>query len=443
MTAHPLAGRHERDAAAGTTALLSAVLGPPEGWGIGVRLWDGSRLGPHDAPATIVLRHSWSLRHMLWPPGDTAAGEAFVFGDVDVEGSLEAVFGALMPVLERERRPAHLLRLMRLVWRLPAPPTPPERRHASAPTGAAHSKDRDREVVRHHYDLPVEFYRLWLDRRMQYSCGYFERPDADLDTAQEAKLAHICRKLRLRPGDRLLDIGCGWGGLLEYAVSHYGVRGLGVTLSQPQTDEANARFSRAGLSDAVHAEVLDYRDLQGEFDAIASVGMAEHVGAANLHQYFSKALALLRPGGLFLNHAISAAWSEPRRRRESGFIQRYVFPDGELVPISTMLAEAERAGFEVRDVENLREHYATTLRHWVGRLEAAHERAALAADEVVYRIWRLYMSGCAYNFDRGALGICQSLLHKPTGGPSALPPTRADWYAAAGTATPVLPARQR
>jgi cyclopropane-fatty-acyl-phospholipid synthase len=417
-------------AASVTAAALSAALGPPDRWGFAVRLWDGTRLGPASAPATVVLRHPWSLRRIFWPPGDTAPGEAFIFGDADVEGSLEAVFAAVAPMFEPGYwKPGVVIGLLRMLARLPAAPARRHRLHAASPAGAAHSRERDRDVVRHHYDVPVEFFRLWLDPRLQYSCAYFEREDDDLETAQAAKLEYICRKLRLKPGDRLLDIGCGWGGLLEYAAERRGVTGIGVTLSPPQAAEANARFARSGLGGRVRAEVLDYRDVTGAFDAVVSVGMVEHVGEANLPRYFSKAFSLLRPGGVFLNHGIATPWSRPWPKHGSGFVQRYVFPDGELLPISRMVTEAERAGFEVRDVENLREHYALTLRHWVRRLEAGHARAAEVADEVIYRIWTLYMSGSAWNFHRGALEIFQALLYKPSGGPAALPLTRADWYA--------------
>lgn len=420
----------QRSAADDTVTLAQEVFGPPDAWGISLRLWDGTQVGAQDAPATIVLHHPWTLRSMLWPPDSRTLGEAFIFGDVDVEGDLEAVLAAFWPIVEggewrQPRKAAHLLRLLR---RLPAPPPRASRGRAAAPMGQVHSVDRDREAVRFHYDVSSDFYRLWLDERMQYLCGYFEGPDVDLDTAQSAKLEHICRKLRLSPGDRLLDIGCGWGGLLEYAAEHFGVSGLGITLSEPQAHEANDRFARAGLSDWVRAEVRDYRELDGEFDALVSVGMVEHVGRAQLHEYCERAYELLRPGGVFLLHGITAKWEE-RPGPMDPFIAHYVFPDGELTPISELLSAAESVGFEVRDVENLRAHYATTLRHWVRNLEAQREEAIALTDEVTYRIWRLYMTGTAYNFERGGIGVCQSLLHKPTGGHSGLPPTRADWYA--------------
>jgi cyclopropane-fatty-acyl-phospholipid synthase len=412
-----------------TAALLAAVLGPIEAWRVRVKLWEGTVLGPASSPGAIVLKHPWSLRAMLWPPGEVSAGEAYIFGDVDAEGDLESIFDALSPVLDLEwRQPRRFAQLMRLLLRLPSPPQLAEKPHAASTSGIEHSRTRDRQAVRHHYDVSGDFYKLWLDGRMQYSCGYFEHDGADLESAQTAKVAHICRKLRLEHGHQLLDIGCGWGGLLEYAATHFGASGLGVTLSEPQAAEANARFERAGVSDRVRAQVIDYRDVEGEFDAIASIGMVEHVGAVNLPQYFERAFQLLKPGGVFLNHGIVSAWSDRPSPPKDSFIGKYVFPDGELVPISAMLAEAEKQGFEVRDVENLREHYAKTLRHWVGRLQERAQHAVESTDEITYRIWLLYMSGSAYNFERGNIGVCQSLLHRPTGGHSGLPPTRHDWY---------------
>jgi cyclopropane-fatty-acyl-phospholipid synthase len=251
-----------------------------------------------------------------------------------------------------------------------------------------------------------------------------------LDGAQENKLEHICRKLRLRPGQRLLDIGCGWGGLIIYAAQHYGVDATGITLSQPQADLANQRIAQAGLEDRCRAVVRDYRELdvaQG-FDALASIGMFEHVGAARLQTYFHQAWRLLRTGGLFLNHGITRRVGDPILQRRT-FSSTYVFPDCELVPISTSLRIAESVGFEVRDVESLREHYAFTLRHWVRRLEAEHKRALQFVDEPTYRVWRLFMSGSAYSFTIGRLNVHQALLVKPgSKGKSGLPLTRMDLY---------------
>jgi cyclopropane-fatty-acyl-phospholipid synthase len=251
-----------------------------------------------------------------------------------------------------------------------------------------------------------------------------------LDTAQERKLDYICRKLRLRPGQRLLDIGCGWGGLVIYAAEHYGVEATGITLSQPQTDLANARIAAAGLSDRYCVKVCDYRkvDDPGMYDALVSVGMFEHVGSALLPAYFAQAWRLLKPGGVFLNHGI-ARRAISKSAHGPTFFNTYVFPDGELVPINVTLQAAEGVGFEVRDVESLREHYAMTLRHWVRRLEAAHGEALRYVDEPTYRVWRLFMSGSAYGFQSGLINVYQALLvRQNASGESGLPLTRKDWY---------------
>lgn len=265
---------------------------------------------------------------------------------------------------------------------------------------------------------------------MVYSCAYFLSPEDSLNQAQEQKLEHICRKLRFRPVQRLLDIGCGWGGLVIFAAERYGVEALGITLSQPQADLANERIAHAGLADRCRVEVRDYREVNEVhgYDALASVGMFEHVGESRLETYFQQAWRLLRPGGLFLNHGITRRATDQRRRGRS-FSDEYVFPDGELTPISTSLHIAEKVRFEVRDVESLREHYAMTLRHWVRRLEAHHEQALQFVDEPTYRVWRLFMSGSAHGFASGRLNAHQTLLVKPgPEGQSGLPLTRADLY---------------
>jgi cyclopropane-fatty-acyl-phospholipid synthase len=412
-----------------TVAFLTEVLGPPESWELGVELWDGTRLGPVAVRTRIVLTHPWSLRSLFLPPTGVNIGEAYIFGDMDVEGDIEHVFDVLDELAELEwRRPAVFARFARRLLALPTPRSGRDPSRAPVATGVLHSRARDREAVRYHYDVSNEFYRKWLDSRMQYSCGYFASPDDTLDAAQEAKMDYICRKLRLEQGDRLLDIGCGWGGLLEHAALNYGVYGLGVTLSEPQAALANERLRAAGVADRVRVEVRDYRETGGEFDKIVSVGMVEHVGEKMLKPYFSLAMQLLKPGGVFLNHGITTTWKGKGRLGKNTFSGRYVFPDGELLPVSIVLGAAEAVGFEVRDVESLREHYARTLRHWVTNIEAAHDEVVEETDEVTYRIWRLFMASSAHYFDNGYLSVFQSLLRKPSGGPASLPPTRDDWY---------------
>jgi cyclopropane-fatty-acyl-phospholipid synthase len=404
-----------------------------------VRLWDGTSWESEPGrPArfTLVLKHPGALRTMFlgsgWrpsAPSELAFGEAYVYDDLDVEGDIHAVFPVAEYLLAQRGSLAERARLALELLQLPAPAREYRGRRAARLHGGRHSQARDRAAVTYHYDTSNDFYALYLDAQMVYSCAYFQTPEDSLDTAQRQKLDYVCRKLRLRPGMRLLDVGCGWGALVMHAAREYGVEARGITLSQPQATLANERIRAAGLAGRCVVQIADYRALDepAQYDALVSVGMAEHVGAAKLDEYFARVWRLLRPGGVFLNHAIG--WN-PMHRRDRGpsFVDRYVFPDGELLPINTMLRAAETNGFEVRDVESLREHYALTLRHWVRRLEAAHAAAVAATDEATYRVWRAYMAGSAHGFETGRLNVYQSLLAKPAGGRSSLPLTRADWY---------------
>ena len=416
-----------------TLRLLDELLGDDAAQRVGVRLWDGA-LWPDDAPrpATVVLKHPGALRQMFLPGTELGLAEAYLYDDFDIEGQIEAVFDLAETLSQKGPGLVQKLGLAHDLLRLPGGPQREHGRRGRAKLGGKrHSIERDRQAVRYHYDVSNDFYALWLDRRLVYSCAYFETPDDELDTAQERKLDYICRKLRLRPNQRLLDIGCGWGGLVIHAAQHYDVEALGITLSQPQADLANERIAAAGLADRCRVEVRDYREMDEPdgYDALVSVGMFEHVGAALLPTYFELARQLLKPGGVFLNHGI-ANTSTDRPRHGPSFSDTYVFPDGELTPISTTLRAAEASGFEVRDVESLREHYALTLRHWVRRLEAHHEQALQFVDEPTYRVWRLFMSGSAHGFSAGRLNVYQALLLKPgERGQSGLPLTRADWYA--------------
>jgi cyclopropane-fatty-acyl-phospholipid synthase len=275
---------------------------------------------------------------------------------------------------------------------------------------------------------------------MVYSCAYFHRDDDTLDRAQEAKLDLVCRKLRLEPGDRFLDIGCGWGALVIHAATHYGVDAVGVTLSTRQADLATKRIAEAGLSKCCRIELRDYRDVAaiGPFDKLASVGMVEHVGVDHLPQYFESAYSALAPGGLFLNHGIvSVEAGRPRRWRDAvarrlwkadAFIDQYVFPDGKLGPFYEIIHAAEAVGFETRDVESLREHYARTLTEWIRRLERNRERAVAIVGETAFRVWRLYMTASERGFEAGDLNVLQTLLSKPREGHTYLPPTREDLF---------------
>lgn len=399
---------------------------------IGVRLWDGTPW-PDARPraATIVLKHPAALREMFSSGTAKGLGEAFLRDDFDLEGDIETAVNLAIALEERPMNWLSGLGAFLRLHRLPAK----RRQRADTRNGAArerriHSLERDRTSVSFHYDLSNDFYRLWLDSRMVYSCAYFRSPEDDLEQAQEAKLEHICRKLRLWPGQRLLDIGCGWGGLAIHAAKHHGVQVTGVTLSQAQASWAREAVERAGLGDTVRIERRDYREVSDSdgFDAIVSVGMAEHVGREHLPEYFATAWKLLRPGGVFLNHAIGEGRRSNRFRGPS-FVDEYVFPDADIPPIPLVLEAATGAGFEVRDVENLREHYTLTLRHWLKRLEAAHAAALGFVNEATYRVWRLYMAASAHGFDHGDLAVYQTLLSRSTvSGSAHLPLTRRDWY---------------
>lgn len=418
-------------AAAVTERILDRLFG--SGRSFTVRLWNGDSL-PADGSSkfTLVLSHAGSLRRVLLPPSDLSMGEAFARGDFDVEGNLEsAVETVVQAASNRSARDWMSVG----IWSLALPRTmangmTPARAQLR---GRKHSLDRDHSAVRHHYDAGNDFYALWLDRRMVYSCAYFPTGTEDLDAAQEAKLEHICRKLRLQPGERLLDIGCGWGGLVIYAAERYGVRTLGVTLSEPQARYAQEQIAARGLSERAEVRVCDYREVsEPPFDKLVSVGMFEHVGRSRLPEYFRQAWKLLRPEGLFLNHGIAARVTARLRKRIASrlsFTQAHIFPDGELQPLSETLSAAEDVGFEVRDVENLREHYARTLRLWLQNLEREKDRAVTLVGEGRYRIWRLFLASSAQGFAAGRTEVCQSLLAKPGElGTVPLPPTRADLY---------------
>jgi cyclopropane-fatty-acyl-phospholipid synthase len=383
-----------------------------------LRLWNGRRLGPDDRGYRLVLAHPWALRALLVPPSDLQAGETYVAGGVDVEGSMVAALRDLRAL--RAGLPLRLrLEAGVVALRLPAPPQRLDAGRVHL-TGRRHDPARDAAAVRHHYDVGNDFYRLVLDRELVYSCAYFDERDRDapvtdrsvLDRAQRRKLELVCRKLLLQPGDRFLDIGCGWGALVLHAARHHGVHALGVTLSEQQAALARDRVAAAGLGDRVRIELRDYRDVTGSFDAIASVGMVEHVGSDQLPRYVRHLHGLLADGGRLLNHGITTG-----RRTEvrdfgadpDNFIGRHVFPDGALVPAHHMMALLERGGFEVWDVEQLRPHYARTLQHWVANLEDAYDRATALAGETRARTWRAYLAGSVIGFETANLGVVQVL----------------------------------
>ena len=297
-----------------------------------------------------------------------------------------------------------------------------------------HTRPADRRSIQHHYDVGNDFYSLWLDQNRVYSCGYFAKDGDSLDVAQERKLDHICRKLNLNAGEKFLDIGCGWGGLIIWAAKNYGVHATGITLSDEQLAFARSRIEQLGLQEKIDVRLMDYRDLSSDvqYDKIASVGMFEHVGRLNLPQYFSKIYSLLKPGGVVLNHGITTnSLDDHALGSDIGrFVDEYVFPGGELVHLSTVIGEMASQGIEVWDAESLRPHYAKTLWEWVKRLEGASDRAQELVGEKRYRIWKIYMAGSAHAFDRGWISIFQILGVKPFDtGVTPYPMTREHVYA--------------
>ncbi|MCP3994775.1 MAG: class I SAM-dependent methyltransferase [bacterium] len=376
-----------------------------------MRAWTGVEWGPEDARATVVLSNPSALRSMLLPPTDLAAAEAYIYGDVDFEGDLYSLLRFAASLSEGNRSAFATARLLRLLRKLPEEDGQAERPRPHF-GGFLHSRRRDRAAVSHHYDTGNAFFEQFLDPSMVYSCAHFLSPREPLEEAQLRKLDLICRKLRLTPGMHLLDVGCGWGALVIHAAREYGVRATGITLSEEQAHRARLRVEKEHLSGQVEIEVTDYRDIRGEFDAIASVGMVEHVGRKELNSYFKALRKLLAPGGQLLNHGIVTR-DRKRGRTKPSFVNTYVFPDGELTNVDEVIAAAEAAGFELRDVESLRSSYALTLQRWATNLESNREAAIAASTEHVYRIWRLYMTGSSVAFDRAALSVYQLLLSDP------------------------------
>jgi cyclopropane-fatty-acyl-phospholipid synthase len=411
-----------------------------------IRAWDGSEAGPPGAPV-LVIRDRRALRRVLYRPDELGLARGWVAGELDVEGDLyEALtsFARISQELDVTADPPSPLRrlaqlrdpkvrsVIRDLVRLAGPGLPPKppAEEVRVLHGGVHSLRRDREAISHHYDVGNDFYELVLGESMVYSCAYFESPATPLAEAQRAKLDLICRKLGLRPGQRLLDVGCGWGSMALHAAENYGVSVVGVTLSNEQATYARKRIAGAGLTDRVDIRLQDYREIpDGPFDAISSIGMAEHVGEGEYRRYADELYGLLRPGGRLLNHQIS------RRPQDSPytldpFIASYVFPDGELSPVGSTVSVLEDAGFEVRDVHAIRENYALTLRHWVRNLERDWDRAVRLTSPGRARVWRLYMAASAVAFEENRIGVNQVLaVRTRETGFSGMPLTREAWMA--------------
>lgn len=405
--------------------------------GLHIRFWDGDVIivGAGQPAATIIFHSASIFRELILKRNPLRLADAYFSGKVEVDGDLYELFSQKvhfhtlkMSANDRLAVLASAL-LIKDAKRIPERDTIPTRGNKLALTRKS-TKAANRDAIAFHYDVSNDFYRLWLDREMVYSCAYFETADDSLEQAQQNKLHHICRKLRLKPGERLLDVGCGWGALICWAAKHYGVIAHGITLSRQQFEYAQSKIRTLGMEDRVTVEMRDYRDLPGTalYDKVSSIGMFEHVGLGNLPIYFRAVQDVLKPGGLFLNHGITSDQEGWPKTVGTEFMRRYVFPDGELDTIGNIQRVMERESFEILDVEGLRQHYALTLRNWVERLDAQRHEALQHVGASTYRIWKLYMTACALQFEQGGIGLYQILLAKRDGRPAAIPLTRRDVY---------------
>jgi cyclopropane-fatty-acyl-phospholipid synthase len=406
--------------------LLESVLGPD----LPVRLvaYDGSALGPPDATSRVVIRTPEAMHRIITGFGrELAFARAYVAGDIDIEGDIYAVialkdrFGGVRPSVALMREVAQALGVEDVKSLLKLRPLPPPDEEVKL-RGRRHSKRRDAKAIHAHYDVSNDFYRMVLGPSLTYSCAVLEHEDDSLERAQANKYELISRKLALRPDMRLLDIGCGWGGMVLHAAKHHGVQAVGITISEAQAELARKRVVDAGLADRVEIRLQDYRDVHdGPFDAVSSIGMFEHVGLDHLAEYFGQIRRVLRPGGRLLNHGICRPAGQRERLNSRGFLHRYVFPDGELMEVGKVVSAIQGQGLEVRHSEGLREHYALTLRQWVANLEANWDDAVSEVGAPRARIWRLYMAGSALAFEAGQTQIHQVLAVAADRGRSGFP----------------------
>lgn len=385
---------------------------------VAIRFYDGSVLGPLDAGTAVVVRSPDALRRIVHAPGELGFSRAYVAGDIDIEGDIYAALALRDHVAQTTLRWRDVVTGLRLVGPRVLRPLarPPEEARLH---GRRHSTARDAAAIAHHYDVGNDFYRLLLGPSLTYSCAVWDDDTESLEAAQAAKHELVCRKLGLRADDRLLDVGSGWGSMVLHAAQQHHARAVGVTISRSQHDLATKRMAEAGVADRVEVRLQDYREVDdGPYDAISSIGMFEHVGLARLTEYFERLHELVRPGGRVLNHAIArpaelAKGRGRRATRANTFIDRYVFPDGELHEVGRVVSAMQDAGFEVRHLESLREHYARTLRAWVRNLEAGWDRAVELAGAGRARVWRLYLAGSAIGFEAGRIQVHQVLAVRP------------------------------
>jgi cyclopropane-fatty-acyl-phospholipid synthase len=402
--------------------VMARVVG--HGLPIAFRGYDGSRAGAAEPVSTITLRDPRALNYLATAPGELGLARAYVSGYLDVEGDTLQTLELLARDSVGSLTPLERLQVLRelgpKVLRPLAPP--PEEVRPGLWWGLRHSLDRDSRAISHHYDVSNKFYEWILGPSMAYTCAVYPGPDASLEEAQEEKVDLVCRKLDLQPGQRLLDVGCGWGTMVVHAAEHYGVRVIGVTLSRQQAEYGQKRIAELGLSDRAEIRYLDYRHVtESGFDAISSIGLTEHIGAKNLASYVTFLAGKLRPQGRLLNHCITRPTTTARVKATRGFINRYVFPDGEIEAAGTIISAIQDAGLEVRHEENLREHYARTCAAWSANLDAHWDEAVAEVGEGRARVWRLYLAGSSLGFNQRRIELHQVLAVKTTDGQADMP----------------------
>jgi cyclopropane-fatty-acyl-phospholipid synthase len=394
-----------------------------------IEAYDGSEAGVSSAPVTMRITSERALAYLVRAPGELGLSRAYVAGDIEVDGTMFTALKAIgaqpgKKVLAQTLRSIGASVVRAALRRAPKPSQEVKLR------GHRHSKARDAQAIAHHYDVGNRFYEMVLGPSMAYTCACYPTETASLEEAQAYKFDLVCRKIGLKPGMRLLDVGCGWGGMVMHAAEHYGVTALGVTLSRAQAEWAGKAIAEAGLADRAEVRHLDYRDsphVRGGYDAISSIGLTEHIGRAQLPAYFETLLGLLKPGGRLLNHAIMRTTTTQDPIFKGGFINRYVFPDGELHGVGHVISVMQNTGFEIQHEENLREHYARTLEAWCANLDANWDACVAEAGEEVARVWRLYMAGSQLAFAEHRLELHQVLASKPLPGGASGMPLRPDW----------------